>query len=98
MAALGARRLGQGVVQVPLEPYTGDRRMPDKTFIDLALSRQFPLGDRVKLGVDLQVMNVLNDDGFYYWSNQSLGRYPTEPVPNLYYLPRRMSLRISLGF
>ena len=91
-------RLDQGVVQVPLEPYTGDRRMPDKTFIDLALSRQFPLGDRVKLGVDLQVMNLLDEEGFYYWSNASLGRYPTEPVPSLYFLPRRMALRISLRF
>ena len=43
-------------------------------------------------------MNVLDDDGFYYWSNGSLGRYPTEPVPDLYYLPRRMALRLSLRF
>ncbi len=90
-------RLNQGVTVVPLEPFTGDRRMPSKTFIDLGLSRQFQLGDRVRFGVDLQVMNLLNEEGYYYFANASYGRYPREPVPSLYYLPRRMGLRLSLG-
>lgn len=89
-------RLNQGNVTVPLEPMTGDRRMPARKQIDIGLSRRFTVGDRVGLNVDLQALNLLDDDGFYYWG--SYGRYPAELVPSRYFLPRRMAIRLGIDF
>jgi hypothetical protein len=70
--------------------------MEDRTNFDLGLMRRFPLGDRAGLSVDLQVMNLLNEDGFYYWAGT--GRYPKEPTPTQYFYPRRLALRVSVDF
>ena len=93
---LARERLNQGNVTVPLERMTGKRRMPDVKTIDLGLSRRFSRGDRVGFKVDLQVLNLLDDDGHYYWG--SYGRYPAELVPSQYFLPRRMAVRVGLDF
>ena len=89
-------RLNQGNVTIPLEPLTGDRRMPTNTNLDLGLSRRFLVGDRVGLVVDLQALNVLNDDTFYYWGGY--GRYPTPLTPSQYTYPRRLALRVGVDF
>ena len=89
-------RLNQGNVTIPLEPLTGDRRMPTNTNLDLGLSRRFLVGDRVGLVVDLQALNVLNDDTFYYWGGY--GRYPAPLTPAQYTYPRRLAVRVGVDF
>ena len=88
--------LNQGLIEIPLEPL-GDRRLPDVTLLDLALSRHFSLGNRLGFSIDLQMLNVLDEDAFTSWRGYRDGN--TQGLtPNRYYQPRRMSLRLTLDF
>ena len=89
-------RLNQGLTEIALHPHEDGVRLPGNTFLDLGLGRSFSLGNGRALGVDLQVQNVLNDDGWDQW--QRAGYRNGNLVPLNFLLPRRLTLRLTLDF
>ena len=89
-------QLAQGRVDVGLTPREDGRRMPGNKLLDLGIGRSFSLGNDVSLGIDLQVLNALNDDGWDYW--QSAAFRDGNLVPTIYQYPRRLMLRLSFDF
>ncbi len=89
-------RLNQGLTEIALHPHQDGVRLPGNTFLDLGLGRSFAFGNGRALGVDLQVQNVLNDDG---WDQWQVGAYRSgNLVPLNFLLPRRLTLRLTLDF
>ena len=89
-------QLAQGRVDVGLTPREDGRRMPGNKLLDLGIGRSFSLGNDVSLGIDLQVLNALNDDGWDYW--QGTAFRDGNLVPTIYQYPRRLMLRLSFDF
>ncbi|MCY3926861.1 MAG: TonB-dependent receptor [Acidobacteria bacterium] len=89
-------RLNQGLTEIALHPHEDDVRLPSNTLLDLGLGRSFSFANGRALGIDLQVQNALNDDGWDQW--QVPGYRNGNLVPLNFLLPRRLTLRLTLDF
>jgi outer membrane receptor protein involved in Fe transport len=89
-------QLPQGQIDVALTPREDQRRMPGSATLDLGIGRNFSLGGDVSFGVDLQVLNALNEDAWDWW--QATAFRDGNLVPSLYQYPRRLMLRLSFDF
>ena len=89
-------QLPQGQIDVALSPREDQRRMPGSATLDLGIGRNFSLGGDVSFGVDLQVLNALNEDAWDWW--QATAFRDGNLVPSLYQYPRRLMLRLSFDF
>ena len=64
---------------------------------DLGFGKQFNLGSRVALQVDLQLLNVLNKPPTDYWETVVLSE-GDDFVPNWWVKPRRLQIHVGIEF
>jgi outer membrane receptor protein involved in Fe transport len=81
----------------PLAILEDDLRHPFQSLVDVGVGRQFVLGGRWKLNLDLQVFNLLNDDATDWFQTVELADGDTF-VPTFFVKPRRLQLRVGLEF
>jgi outer membrane receptor protein involved in Fe transport len=72
-------------------------RLPAITQLDLRVQKDFRLGERVRLGVFADMLNLLNDDA-YQWTVSDVGTSPQYHQPHDFALPRRVMLGAKLRF
>ena len=72
-------------------------RLPGITFLDVRVQRDFRLGERVRLGVFADVLNLLNDDA-YQGTVSDVGTSPQYHQAYDFILPRRLMLGAKLRF
>jgi len=74
-----------------------DLVLPSSLVLDLGLQKTFVLGKGVNFDVALQLLNATNDDTVEYWATWLL--QPGEPfVPSNWINPRRLQMRLKIGF
>jgi hypothetical protein len=87
----------QGELRVLLEP-RGTRRLPSQSLLDVRLSRPFSFGNRGRIELLLDVLNLLNDTAAEGLASDN--RFsPNFAKPTLFMDPRRVMIgaRLSLG-
>ncbi len=72
-------------------------RHPTQRIVDLGLGRVFSLGDRFELKLDVQVLNLLNDDGTDWFETTVLADGDSF-IPIVWVKPRRIQLRAGFAF
>jgi len=87
----------QGELRILLEP-RGTRRLPSQSSLDLRLSRPFSLGNRARLELLFDVLNVLNDTAAEGLASDNFAS-PNFQKPTLFMDPRRVMIgaRLNLG-
>lgn len=99
-------RLDQGRRTILSEEH-GARRLEDQALLDLRLEKTFMFGDKVRLGLLMDIFNVFNDDSITSWGSTinsswfpDLSQYASSDGHKVYSLvsPRAIRLGIRVFF
>jgi hypothetical protein len=76
----------------------GSRRHSPIQNIDLSIGKRIPVGDRLQLGLEGQILNLLNSSQELSFASLVLNDASQPFIPNAWVQPRRLQLRIGLQF